>query len=188
MSHSQVNLRAHEVQKQEDTPWLWNSSRCHKKSNTGVSVLPQKMTPNIKKSLEEHLVSNLKWNIPYSEMTEAGRLFHTFPIFAFVNIQITRKHSSRMPTARLKTVHVSVSMVTTRWCSQEGGAQMKKFELISSDHHQMSLLGRGVPRSCLMSGGGGGVPHLTFPEGILPCDLSNDEFDVTSRLWTDRHL
>ena len=42
---------------------------------------------------------------------------------------------------------------------------MNKFEQVSSDHHQMSLLGDKSP------GVNGGVP--------LPCDLSHDAFDVT---------
>ena len=50
---------------------------------------------------------------------------------------ITREHSSRMRTAHLQTVHVSVA--TTRCHS--GGTQVNKVYQVSSDHNQMSLAG-----------------------------------------------
>ena len=70
-----------------------------------------------------------------------------------------------MHTSRLETVHVSVSVATTKCCSQGGGRN--KFEHVSSDHHQMSLVGKSTS---LMSGKEGST---------LPCDLSHDAFDVT---------
>ena len=51
---------------------------------------------------------------------------------------------------------------------------MNKFEHVSSDHHQMSLLG--YPG--LMSGGYT-LPDLCGGEGTPPCDLSQGAFDVT---------
>ena len=57
---------------------------------------------------------------------------------------------------------ISVATARHPW---EVGPQMNKFEQVSSDHHQMSLLGDKSP------GVNGGVP--------LPCDLSHDAFDVT---------
>ena len=60
----------------------------------------------------------------------------------------TRKHSSRMHTTRLETVHASVSIATTRSsrCHSEGGGLSKWTSLNmskESDHHQMSLAGVG---------------------------------------------
>ena len=52
----------------------------------------------------------------------------------------TRKHFSRMRTVRLETVHASVSVTNIR-CRSVGGPQMHKLEQVSSDHHQMSLVG-----------------------------------------------
>ena len=72
----------------------------------------------------------------------------------------TKKHSSRMHTTCFESVRVSVA--TTRCCSLAGrGAGggggvgegcwntvvipvMKKCEQVSSDHHQMSLSGKGL--------------------------------------------
>ena len=66
----------------------------------------------------------------------------------------------------LGTTHASVSLATTRRCSQEIGPQMSKFELVSSDHHQISLAG-----------------------GRYPGELSHDALDATyPHPWTDRHL
>ena len=63
----------------------------------------------------------------------------------YPEIDENRKHSSRMYTAHLETVCVSVSVATTRCHSLEGGGkvdpQMNKIEQVSSDHHQMSLAG-----------------------------------------------
>ena len=56
---------------------------------------------------------------------------------------------------------------------------MNKFEQVSSNHHQMSLLGAAGSRSLgLMSGGGG------EGECALPSDLSHDAFNVTYPLQT----
>ena len=44
-----------------------------------------------------------------------------------------------MCTARLETLHASVSVTTTKCCSW-GGLQMNMFEQVSSDHHQMSVV------------------------------------------------
>ena len=56
-------------------------------------------------------------------------------------IKRTRQHSSRMCTARLPILHVLV--VTNRCQYQKGvGPQVKKFEQVSSDDHQMSVAGR----------------------------------------------
>ena len=58
-----------------------------------------------------------------------------------------------MRTACLENVHGSVSVATMR--CHVLGSQMKKFELVSSDHHRMSLLG----------GGGGGLLGLMSERG-----------------------
>ena len=64
----------------------------------------------------------------------------------------TRKHSSRMRTVRLETVHASVSVTNTR-CHSVRGPQMDKLEQVSSDHHQMSPVG--CPKSDVQGAGGG---------------------------------
>ena len=76
---------------------------------------------------------------------------------------------SRMHTTYLETVCASISVVTTRCHSLGVGPQMNKFEQISSDHHQMSLVGIGLQVSCPGTGEG----------DTLPCNLSYDAFDVT---------
>ena len=81
----------------------------------------------------------------------------------------TRKHSSRMRTARLETVHAPILLATTRclFMGEVGeGPQMNKFEQVSSDHHQLSLTGGrvvGVPAR--MSGGGGRVGSQVWCRG-----------------------
>ena len=50
-----------------------------------------------------------------------------------------------MHTAHLETVQASVSVATSDVAAR--GTQMNKFEWVSSDHHQISLTGGGVPRS-----------------------------------------
>ena len=73
----------------------------------------------------------------------------------------TRMHSSRMCTARLPTVRASVVATRCQSVLGEGAVQwgpVNKFEQVSSDGHQMSLVGgmvRGSP--CPMSGGGAGL-------------------------------
>ena len=47
-----------------------------------------------------------------------------------------------MHTVSLEMVHVSVFVATTRFCSLGAGSQINKFEQVSSDHHQMSLVGK----------------------------------------------
>ena len=75
-----------------------------------------------------------------------------------------------MRTTRLPSVCVLVA--TTRCQYQWGkvggvGPQVTKFQQVSSDDHQMSVVGGGYTGPVL---GGGGT---------LPCNLSNDAFDVT---------
>ena len=48
-------------------------------------------------------------------------------------------HSSRMHTARLQTVHVSVATTRCQYCDGVG-PQLNKFEQVSSDDHQMSVV------------------------------------------------
>ena len=62
----------------------------------------------------------------------------------------TRKHSSRMRTTRLPTLHVSVT--TTRcqywWgvnSERVGCPQVNKFEQVFSDYHQLSVAEVGIP-------------------------------------------
>ena len=81
-------------------------------------------------------------------------------------MNIIRQYSSRMRTARLPTVGVSV--VSTR-CQYGGprvlGPQVNKFEQVFSDDHQMSVAGDGVgiQDPCHMSGcGGGGVGTVMY--------------------------
>ena len=101
------------------------------------------------------------------------------------NLRVGAPPSGKSWIHRLKTVHALVSVVTTRWCSQKGGPQMKKLEQVSSDHHQMSLLGREVPKCTSLnrcpvittrchqqkagpqvrSDVGGGCPTWPFPGG-----------------------
>ena len=62
-----------------------------------------------------------------------------------------------MRTAHLETVCASISVATVRCHS--GGSQMNKFEQVSSDDHQMSLVGMGQvggrgPRSDVQGVGG----------------------------------
>ena len=52
------------------------------------------------------------------------------------------------------------------------GPLVNKFEQVSSDDHQMSVVGDGVPRSHVEEGG----------EVTLPCELSSDAFDVNCYL------
>ena len=108
----------------------------------------------------------------------------------------TRKHFSRMSTAHLPTVNVSVD--ATR-CQYQSGwwwwlcPQVKKFEhVFSSDEHQMSVAGRWVTQVLCL--GRGWVSQVPCPEGrgyskshawegrglgILPCDLSQDACAVS---------
>ena len=68
----------------------------------------------------------------------------------------TRSHSSRMHTASLPTIHVLVSTTCQYWW----GAEMNKFEEVSSDGHKMPLAGawgRGPHVPCLEEDGWGGV-------------------------------
>ena len=74
-----------------------------------------------------------------------------------------------MHTTYLETVCASISVVTTRCHTLGVGPQMNKFEQISSDHHQMSLVGKGLQVSCPGTGEG----------DTLPGNLSYDAFDVT---------
>ena len=60
---------------------------------------------------------------------------------------LTRKHSSRMHSARLPTVGASVA-IRCQYQWTRGGPQANKFEQVSSDDHQMSLAGG----QCLMWG------------------------------------
>ena len=55
---------------------------------------------------------------------------------------------------------------------RRGDPKVKKFEQISSDHHQMSVAG-GV--GC-------------WGEGILPCDLSHGTFDYIPHLCEHTHV
>ena len=62
------------------------------------------------------------------------------------------------------------------------GCQVKKFELVSSDDHQMSVTegrerGSGVHAHVWCLGEGGGC--------TLACDLSHDTLDVPTILWTE---
>ena len=67
----------------------------------------------------------------------------------------TRMHSSRKGAAHLQTVR---ALEATSRCRSKGGA-MNKFEHVSSDDHQMSVVGaKGV--ACLGGRTGGGVPCL----------------------------
>ena len=79
-----------------------------------------------------------------------------------------------MLTTCLPNLHVSMA---TR-CQYHGGSQMNKFEQVSSDHHQMLLVGG--PRSDIQGRGQGpkfccpgdptclssGVPHLAVYEQL----------------------
>ena len=61
----------------------------------------------------------------------------------FVIINITRKHSSWVRTARLPTIHASVA---TRFQHQWWGPQVNKFKHVSSCGHRVSLVeGSGIP-------------------------------------------
>ena len=63
---------------------------------------------------------------------------------------ITRKHSIRMRAPLLRSaVQCSASMTTRcqhQWTEWEGGPEVNKFELVSSDGHQMQQRGAGVPK------------------------------------------
>ena len=86
----------------------------------------------------------------------------------------TRKHPSRMRSTHLEAIPASV-----QWPPQDaapgraGVPDLNKFENVSSDHHQRSL-GWGSPGLMCR-----GIPHLTCSGDTLPCDLSDDAFDVT---------
>ena len=71
-------------------------------------------------------------------------LSHMICSVSNINHQLTRQHSSTIYTARLETVHTSVSVANTECNSGGGGGigpQVTKFEQASRDHHQMSLAG-----------------------------------------------
>ena len=72
-----------------------------------------------------------------------------------VCISWTKKHSSTVCTTRLEAVHVSVSVCTTR-CHSGGVHYLNTFEQVSSDYHQMSLVG-GLQVWCP----GGTLPDLS---------------------------
>ena len=64
-----------------------------------------------------------------------------------------------MHTARLETVRISVSVAITHSRAGGGGVcpEMNKLEQVSSDYHQMSLVGGGYVQSRWIWLGGGGV-------------------------------
>ena len=62
-----------------------------------------------------------------------------------------REHSSRMCTTRLSTL---CALVAPRCQYKGGGPEVKKFEQISSDGHQMPLAGVGALMGGSMSGEG----------------------------------
>ena len=53
----------------------------------------------------------------------------------------TRRHSSRMRSARLPTVRISVTTTRCRYQWEGVGPQVNKFEQVSSDDQQISLVG-----------------------------------------------
>ena len=63
--------------------------------------------------------------------------------------ELTRRYSSRMLTSCLSNLHVSS---VTR-CQYHGGSPVNKFEQVSSDHHQMLLVGG--PRADIQGRGEG---------------------------------
>ena len=86
-------------------------------------------------------------------------------IFVMVTSFNRRQHSSRMRTARLPTICVSVATTRCQYCW--GNPQVNNFEQVSVDDHQMSVVGRVAPRSgigrilssqCIMSNGHMGTP------------------------------
>ena len=105
----------------------------------------------------------------------------------------TRKHSSRMHSIPLETIHASVSLATTKCHSRGGGggkSQMNKFEQVSSDHHQMSLAGESQLLCHIGVSGlifrwvpylSWGVPyHVTYPmlHLMLPTPLRCEQTDT----------
>ena len=60
--------------------------------------------------------------------------------------QTTRKHSSRMRNARLPTVRVSLATRCHYQLGEWGYPQVNKFEQVSRDGQQMSLVGGEVPQ------------------------------------------
>ena len=74
----------------------------------------------------------------------------------------TRRHSSRMSTARLPTVHTLVATRCQYQWEGRGGPQVNKFEQVSSDGNQMSLVGDriGGPMSDVSGGAGGSTPDV----------------------------
>ena len=78
---------------------------------------------------------------------------------------MTRQHSSRMRTAWLPAAHFSGHhWMSVLAAGRAGlGSQVKKFEQVSSDDHQMSV-----------AGGNGVGSRSDWAGGTLPCDLSHD--------------
>ena len=119
-----------------------------------------------------------------------------------VNLQQTRMHSRRMLTARLETVHVSVSVATISCFGERVGVgpEMNKFEQVSNDHHQMPLAAEGewspdlMPRSyptiwpipwciwCYLSPRGqtDACENITFPQLHLRAVKTRPQFIKTA--------
>ena len=97
--------------------------------------------------------------------------------FYTIEAELTGQHYSRMHTIRLPSIHVLV--VTTR-CQYSGGGrwlgpQVNKFERVSSDYHQSSVVGEGGDGYQVWCQGkkGGGGRSLVWSAGgdTLPYDL-----------------
>ena len=73
-----------------------------------------------------------------------SNFFHFHAVFGEKNCQ-TRQHYSRMRTACFPTVRVlmAITAVNTDGEGEEVGHQVNKFEKISSDEYQMSVLVEG---------------------------------------------
>ena len=79
-----------------------------------------------------------------------------------------------MRSTHLEAIPASVQWPPSATAPGRAGVPcLNKFENVSSDHHQMSL-GWGSPGLMCR-----GIPHLACPGDTLPCDLSDDAFDVT---------
>ena len=81
-----------------------------------------------------------------ADTSPVNRIIDTCKNIAFLQLclrVVTRKYSSRMCTAHLPTICVSVATTRCQYWWRVG-PQLNKFEQVSSDDHQMSVAGEGI--------------------------------------------
>ena len=147
-----------------------------------VSVSSLENCPNLRKTstpLKPLIAISMIWNSTFTNYLNVITSVTIYDVNQFS--LFVRKHSSRMSAVRPATVHVSV---TASRCQQQCGGRgrcllVNKFEQISSQDHQMSLVGGGS--GCKVEGGNlcGEVQYIMGNGHIWsPCEQTGrHEFD-----------